>query len=414
MRRGAARHHPAVRVQALRARAARPSTPSDRAWSPRRARAPRTTASPTTGRPRRAHARRPDPARPRFGRHDDAASSSTRSSSPDFDDDALKRLDDAASLPFPGSRIAMSTDTYVVHPLFFPGGDIGRLAVCGTVNDVATSGATPLYLSVGFVLEEGFPIADLKRDPRSRCATPPARPACTSSPATPRSSRRATATACFINTAGVGVLAEGVDLSGSNCKPGDKVLLSGTLGDHGIAIVSTREGLEFSTSIETDAAPLNAAHRQRACRCARRPLLPRPHPRRPRLHAQRTRRRLRRLDHGQRDDGAGERPGARRERDARLRRVPGRQRGQDGRRRPRRAGRGRTRRDEGVARTARRPRSSARSPRAPPARCTCTRASARLGSWTCSSASSCRGSARVAAPGSAWETPCSDILDGPP
>ncbi len=80
-----------------------------------------------------------------------------------FSEEALKRLDDAASLPFPGSRIAMSTDTYVVHPLFFPGGDIGRLAVCGTVNDVATSGATPLYLSVGFVLEEGFPIADLKR-----------------------------------------------------------------------------------------------------------------------------------------------------------------------------------------------------------------------------------------------------------
>jgi hydrogenase expression/formation protein HypE len=174
-----------------------------------------------------------------------------------FSEDALKRLDDAASLPFPGSRIAMSTDTYVVHPLFFPGGDIGRLAVCGTVNDVATSGATPMYLSVGFILEEGFPIADLKeilvsmreaaREAGVHIVTGDTKVV-----------EKGHGDGCFINTAGVGVLAEGVDLSGSNCKPGDKVLLSGTLGDHGIAIVSIREGLEFSTSIETDAAPLNA------------------------------------------------------------------------------------------------------------------------------------------------------------
>src|SRR5512145_1212774 len=81
----------------------------------------------------------------------------------EFGDDALKRMDDAASLDFPNGRVALSTDTYVVNPVFFPGGDIGRLAVCGTVNDIATSGATPLYLSVGFVLEEGFPVADLER-----------------------------------------------------------------------------------------------------------------------------------------------------------------------------------------------------------------------------------------------------------
>ena len=84
----------------------------------------------------------------------------------EFHEDALKRLDDAASLPFSGARLAFSTDTYVVHPIFFPGGDIGRLAVCGTVNDVATSGATPLYLSVGFVLEEGFMVEDLEAHPR--------------------------------------------------------------------------------------------------------------------------------------------------------------------------------------------------------------------------------------------------------
>ena len=173
-----------------------------------------------------------------------------------FSEEALKRLDDAASLPFPGSRIAMSTDTYVVHPLFFPGGDIGRLAVCGTVNDVATSGAKPLYLSVGFILEEGFPIADLKRILVSmREAAREAGVHIVTGDT--KVVEKGHGDGCFINTAGVGVLDEGVDLSGSNCKPGDNVLLSGTLGDHGIAIVSIREGLEFSTSIETDAAPLN-------------------------------------------------------------------------------------------------------------------------------------------------------------
>ena len=175
----------------------------------------------------------------------------------EFDEDYLKRLDDAASLPLAGNRIAMSTDTYVVHPVFFPGGDIGRLAICGTVNDVATSGATPLYISVGFVLEEGFPIADLRRILESM------RDACREAgvhivTGDTKVVEKGHGDGIFINTAGVGVLADGVNLSGSNVKPGDKVLLSGTLGDHGIAIISTREGLEFSTTIETDAAPLNA------------------------------------------------------------------------------------------------------------------------------------------------------------
>ena len=175
---------------------------------------------------------------------------------PDFDDDELKRLDDAASLAFPTGRLAFSTDTYVVNPIFFPGGDIGRLAVCGTVNDVATSGATPLYISVGFVLEEGFPIADLRRVLISM------RDACREAgvhivTGDTKVVEKGHGDGIFINTAGVGSLAEGVDLSGSYCKPGDKVLVSGTLGDHGIAIISTREGLEFETSIETDAAPLN-------------------------------------------------------------------------------------------------------------------------------------------------------------
>ena len=174
-----------------------------------------------------------------------------------FEEDALSRLDDAAALDFPGSRLAFSTDTYVVHPLFFPGGDIGRLAVCGTVNDVATSGATPLYLSVGFILEEGFPVEDLRRILVSmRDAAREAGVHIVTGDT--KVVEKGKGDGCFINTAGVGVLREGLDLSGSNCRAGDKVLLSGTLGDHGIAIVSTREGLEFSTDIQSDAAPLNA------------------------------------------------------------------------------------------------------------------------------------------------------------
>lgn len=174
----------------------------------------------------------------------------------EFGDDILRRMDDAAALDIPGNRIALSTDTYVVSPVFFPGGDIGRLAVCGTVNDVATSGAKPLYLSVGFVLEEGFPVADLERilvSMRDAALEAGVRIVTGDTKVV----EKGHADGVFINTAGVGVLPDGLDLSGSHCRPGDVVLLSGTLGDHGIAVVSTREGLEFSTSIESDAAPLN-------------------------------------------------------------------------------------------------------------------------------------------------------------
>lgn len=172
-----------------------------------------------------------------------------------FSDDILARMDDAASLDFPGTRLAFSTDTYVVNPLFFPGADIGKLAVCGTVNDIATSGATPLYLSVGFVLEEGMPVEDLRRILVSM------RDAATEAgvrivTGDTKVVEKGHGDGCYINTAGVGVLAEGLDLSGSHCKSGDVVLLSGTLGDHGIAVISTREGLTFSTNIESDAAPL--------------------------------------------------------------------------------------------------------------------------------------------------------------
>lgn len=167
------------------------------------------------------------------------------------------QLEDAASLEIPaGARLAFSTDTFVVNPLFFPGGDIGHLAVCGTVNDVATAGADVLALSVGFVLEEGFPLADLRRILQSMAET--AREA--GVPIVTGDTKvvgRGQADGIFINTSGVGAIRDGVTLSAANCQPGDKIILSGTLGDHGIAIVSMREGLEFETSIETDAAPLN-------------------------------------------------------------------------------------------------------------------------------------------------------------
>lgn len=172
--------------------------------------------------------------------------------------DVLRRADDAAVLPSPpaGSRIAFSTDTFVVHPHFFPGGDIGRLAICGTVNDVATSGAEVRFLSCGFVLEEGYPMADLKRI----CATM----AEVASEAgveivtgDTKVVNRGHGDGIYINTAGVGFVPERLDLSGSHCKPGDKVLLSGSIGDHGIAVISCREELAFATTVESDAAPLN-------------------------------------------------------------------------------------------------------------------------------------------------------------
>lgn len=174
-----------------------------------------------------------------------------------FDDEILLQLEDAATLEVDSDRIAMSTDTYTVSPLFFPGGDIGRLAVCGTVNDVATSGATPLYLSVGFVLEEGLLVEDLRRILVSM-AESAAEAGVRIVTGDTKVVDKGHGDGVYINTAGIGVLPEGRSLSGSHCRPGDAVLVSGTMGDHGIAVVSKREGLSFSTDIETDAAPLNA------------------------------------------------------------------------------------------------------------------------------------------------------------
>ena len=170
----------------------------------------------------------------------------------------LMRGDDAAALPGPkeGERLAFSTDSFVVTPHFFPGGNIGKLAICGTVNDVATSGAVPKYLSCGFVLEEGYPIADLKKICQTMAETAKEAGVHLVTGDT-KVVNRGHGDGVFINTSGIGFIPEGVDLSGAHCKPGDKILVTGTLGDHGITIMCCRESLSFAAPVESDAAPLN-------------------------------------------------------------------------------------------------------------------------------------------------------------
>lgn len=165
---------------------------------------------------------------------------------------------DAASLPAPnpGERIAYSTDSFVVTPRFFPGGDIGRLAVCGTVNDVATSGAVPKFLSCGFILEEGFPVADLKRICASMAEVAQEAGVHIVTGDT-KVVNRGHGDGVYINTSGIGFIPEGVSLSGAFCQPGDKILVSGTVGDHGITVMACREELSFNADIQSDAAPLN-------------------------------------------------------------------------------------------------------------------------------------------------------------
>ena len=174
---------------------------------------------------------------------------------PSFDNPLLSRLDDSAVFEAAG-RLAFTTDSYIVTPIFFPGGDIGKLAVCGTVNDLAMSGATPLYLSVSFIIEEGFSMGDLGRIVTSiqQAANEAGAKVVTGDT---KVVNRGSADRLFINTAGVGVIPDGVDISGSNARAGDRVILSGPIGDHGIAIMSEREGLKFSSPVKSDCAPLN-------------------------------------------------------------------------------------------------------------------------------------------------------------
>jgi hydrogenase expression/formation protein HypE len=176
---------------------------------------------------------------------------------PAFDNPALRKLDDQAVLEIEPGRIALTTDSYVVTPLFFPGGDIGRLAVNGTVNDLAMSGARPLSLTAAFIIEEGLPLEDLQRvvHSMSQAATEAGVSIVTGDT---KVVNRGCADKLFITTAGVGLVPDGISISASNAQAGDVVIISGPIGDHGITIWSTREGIDFTGGLKSDTAPLNA------------------------------------------------------------------------------------------------------------------------------------------------------------
>ncbi len=173
-----------------------------------------------------------------------------------LDNALLRQGNDQALFTVEGGRMVMSTDGHVISPLFFPGGDIGALAVHGTLNDVAMSGARPLYLSAAFILEEGFPLADLERIVISmaQAAADAGVPVVTGDT---KVVERGKGDGVFITTTGVGVVPPGVNISGDRAQPGDAVLVSGTIGDHGVAIMSSRENLDFETRIESDSAALH-------------------------------------------------------------------------------------------------------------------------------------------------------------
>jgi hydrogenase expression/formation protein HypE len=178
---------------------------------------------------------------------------------PAFSNPLLDPMDDAATfiVAGTGSRMAFTTDTYVVSPLFFPGGDIGKLAVHGTVNDLAMAGALPLYLSVGFILEEGFLITDLRKIVASMAAAA-AEAGVSIVTGDTKVVPRGKADGVFINTAGVGVVRATWPIGQTQLQPGDKVILSGPVGDHGIAVMLAREALDIETSVQSDTAPLHS------------------------------------------------------------------------------------------------------------------------------------------------------------
>jgi hydrogenase expression/formation protein HypE len=176
----------------------------------------------------------------------------------EFDNEFLRQGNDGARLPAPppGTRLVIATDAHVISPLVFPGGDIGSLAVHGTINDVAMNGATPLYLAASFIIEEGLPLAELRRIVASMAAAARAAgvPVVTGDTKVVEQGK---ADGLFIGTTGVGCVDERIQLGGANARPGDVVLLSGPIGDHGVAVLSQRESLEFETRIESDSAALH-------------------------------------------------------------------------------------------------------------------------------------------------------------
>ncbi len=173
-----------------------------------------------------------------------------------FRNPLLEPLEDAAELPINGSRVALTTDSYVVKPLFFPGGDIGDLAVNGTVNDLSVSGATPLFLSAGFILEEGFPVADLNRVAESMRDAAAAAGVHIVTGDT-KVVEKGKADGCYINTAGVGLIERDVNLGVARAQPGDAIIVSGPIGDHGVTIMLARGELDIEADICSDTAPLN-------------------------------------------------------------------------------------------------------------------------------------------------------------
>ena len=173
-----------------------------------------------------------------------------------FGNAELAKAADQAQLSIAGGRIAVSTDSHVVSPLFFPGGDIGTLAVNGTVNDVAMAGAQPLWLTAGFILEEGFPLADLDRIAASM-ARAAAEAGVEIVTGDTKVVDRGKADGVFITTSGIGVIPEGVSLGAARIQAGDAIIVSGSMGDHGMAILSRRESIDFDSPVESDCAPLN-------------------------------------------------------------------------------------------------------------------------------------------------------------
>ncbi|MEM7724129.1 MAG: hydrogenase expression/formation protein HypE [Pseudomonadota bacterium] len=174
----------------------------------------------------------------------------------EFANDVLTGEEDQAILSLPAGRLSVSTDGFVVSPLFFPGGDIGVLAVNGTVNDVALGGADPVALTASFILEEGLPLSDLHRIACSMAEA--ARTAGVRIVAgDTKVVERGKGDGCFISTTGIGVVREGLTLSARNVRPGDRILVSGTMGDHGVAIMASRAGFDFETDITSDCAALN-------------------------------------------------------------------------------------------------------------------------------------------------------------
>lgn len=175
---------------------------------------------------------------------------------PAFDNAMLSRLDDGAVFSFNNVRLAFSTDSYVVDPIFFPGGNIGDLAVNGTINDIAMCGGMPLYLSTGLIIEEGFPLEDLAKILKTMAEAARiagARIVTGDTKVVPKGA----ADKIFINTSGVGLIPENVDVSSDKARPGDRIILSGSIADHGMTILTQREGMAFGSSISSDTAPLH-------------------------------------------------------------------------------------------------------------------------------------------------------------